>query len=108
MITIRRLFIGFFLILFALSIHHDLSKVSLTQSDAYIEQEIGPEQNFTIIRKKVLPGDTVLSMIDLINEGSLEQMNTQKLLDDFNELNPTVNHFNIQIGSYYYFPKYEF
>lgn len=107
MFTKRRMFISFCIILFILSVHHDLNKDSISKQHMPIKNKSSVEQDFSIVRKKVLPGETVLSIIELINEGQLKKMNTYDLLNDFRQLNPKVDPFNIKQGAHYNFPKYD-
>lgn len=54
---------------------------------------------------KVKPGDTVLSVVEQLNGN--ESVGIQKIVRDFDKLNPGDNASNIQIGQTYRFPIYK-
>lgn len=87
------LFIG----LLMLSILHDISKdttLPVQKNEAGIE----------MITVKVMPGDTLLSITEEIND--FKSLNLKKIIEDFQHLNPGSNYLSLNVHQYYYFPLY--
>lgn len=61
---------------------------------------------FKAIKVKVQPGDTVLSLMEKVNNYELDNLDIDKIIADFKQLNPLVNPYDLKINHYYYFPVY--
>lgn len=77
-----------------LSIIHDLSKPAS-------QQETVPVNAAQI---KISPGDTVLSVTEEIN--SLTNLEVEKIITDFQKLNPSTDYRALTPYTFYYFPLY--
>lgn len=99
MSTLKKYFFIILFILLLLSVMHDLSK----ENKIYIEDPtLGPTIEIATI--KVNPGDTVLSVVEEINE--IESLNIEQIILDFEALNPGVNYKALIPHTFYYFPLY--
>lgn len=99
MSAIKRLSIVLLIILFMLSIINDLEKnPSLQTEETIVKQDIG------IAHIKVNYGDTVLSITEEINE--MEMLDIEKIVSDFENLNPGVDSQFLIPNEFYYFPLY--
>ncbi|QDP40623.1 LysM peptidoglycan-binding domain-containing protein [Radiobacillus deserti] len=107
------------IILFLMSIYKDLTGgVLLTDNQATVANQIKDEKNETppskdnssktikAVEKKVKPGDTVLSIVEELNNIG-EGISIQQIQEDFKILNPGVDPNNIQIEATYLFPIYK-
>ena len=90
----KKIILILLLFLFLMSIIHDLSKP---------ETEI-EHHRFYIAEIKITPGDTVLSITEEIN--SLDNLDINKIIADFEELNPGTDYQVLTPNSFYYFPLY--
>jgi|SRR5690625_2458818 len=106
MLSVKRILYGSLIVLIVLSINHDLSKKSYSINDTMTNAEQSKPLNYTIVKQKILPGDTFLSIIELINPSSFEELDIDQLIADFIDLNPKVNPHQLIVGHTYYFPKY--
>lgn len=97
----KRFSLFLLLILFTLSIVDDLSKQPSSQDDRADEMEF---TDINIAHIKVKPGDTVLSVTEEIND--FNELDIQRILFDFEQLNPGVNIESLIPHSFYYFPLY--
>ncbi|MEC5422240.1 hypothetical protein QGM71_01870 [Virgibacillus sp. C22-A2] len=61
---------------------------------------------FNVIHIKVQPGDTVLSIVEELNEDTLDSLDISQLISDFKMINPNSDPYNLQAHHYYYFPLY--
>ncbi|RLL48065.1 hypothetical protein D8M04_01945 [Oceanobacillus piezotolerans] len=96
------------IILLITSVYKDLS-LGTNQIEHYRSDVILTDKNinnYTIIRLKAESGDTLLSIVESINE-SKTSLSPEKILTDFMELNPTSDPYHIKVGEWYYFPIYE-
>ncbi|MRG86609.1 LysM peptidoglycan-binding domain-containing protein [Salinibacillus xinjiangensis] len=113
------------LILFARSIIHDMTTGIATstsstanntaESDVEVkvpakkEKQVNKEKNneakvdYKPVSHTVSAGDTVLSIAEKVNSRSIP---IQKILEDFQTLNPDADPHNIRIGETYFFPEY--
>lgn len=55
---------------------------------------------------KVKHGDTILSIIEELNESSIHKMNIDKIMEDFKQLNPLLEGLELEEGKIYSFPIY--
>ncbi|QHS22775.1 LysM peptidoglycan-binding domain-containing protein [Virgibacillus sp. MSP4-1] len=120
---LKKLILIIIVLLFVRSIIHDITAGTATESqfqenpaaemnnnedtpaDVPVDREITQENEseYKPVTHTVQPGDTVLSISENLNKDPVE---IQKLLKDFQTLNPEVNPNEIQIGETYFFPKY--
>lgn len=90
----------FFLII--LSVMDDLSKPKSVTHDKPSESNV--HTDYQIAHIKVKPGDTVLSITESINE--MDELDIDKIVSDFEYLNPGTTSETIIPHSFYYFPLY--
>ncbi|MFD1363039.1 hypothetical protein [Lentibacillus salinarum] len=102
-----------FILLFLISVHKDLTVGTPlnNDTDGQNEQNLkmsAEQETITIIKVQVQQGDTVLSIVEAINQqrNHVNQLDISQVLSDFRTLNPGVEPLNIETGNYYYFPAY--
>lgn len=108
MTNIKKLSIILVVLLFIISIYKDLtigtpSDNKYQATDSQVSHSIN---DFTIIKAKVYSGDNLLSIAEQLNSTRFTQINIEKLIEDFQLVNPTVDPYNLQINNFYYFPLY--
>ncbi|HEX7064303.1 MAG TPA: LysM domain-containing protein [Bacillales bacterium] len=91
------------------TIYYDLEYGTLPQTSkaATVEthkQQKQPQEKIPSKKIKVKPGQTVLSIVEKVNGSN--PVSIQKIVHDFEQLNPDVNANQIQIGETYQFPVY--
>lgn len=109
MYLLRRILLYIFILLLIVSIYKDLSVGQTLLHDSAIEDTSSIEKEsleFKVIKVKVQPGDTVLSIIEKVNNNQLDHLDIQKVMADFKQVNPLVNPYDLKLNSYYYFPVY--
>src|SRR5699024_9177704 len=90
--NITKTLLYIFIILFVISLYKDLTigtqlhSTDNQQSDKY-EKEI---KDINAMRVKVKQGDTVLSIVEQLNNKTINTMDIKQILADFKALNPTV------------------
>lgn len=105
---LQRVSIFSFIILLCASIYKDLSKDVHFLSESPAKHAVADSFNhYSMIKVKIESGDTVLSIIEHINRDHMEHFDMKQLMDDFSDLNPYVNPYDLDIGAYYYFPLYD-
>ncbi|MBU8789442.1 hypothetical protein [Oceanobacillus caeni] len=103
----KRLILYMFIILLVASIYKDLSLGDdMINQYQDIETFITKDSQYTIIKVKVEWGDTVLSIIKDLNEGKIK-VPFEKIINDFQELNPNIDPNSMEPENYYYFPLYK-
>ncbi|WP_174613826.1 hypothetical protein [Virgibacillus ihumii] len=99
-----------FVLLFIISMHKDLTVGSL-EKDLNHSSEDNITSRATIhsqaVRIKVHEGETVLSIVEQINQESVQTLDVKQIVADFKELNPDAKPLQIKAGNYYFFPFYE-
>ncbi|WP_456278269.1 hypothetical protein [Bacillus sp. AK128] len=108
----KKLVTLFLILLVSYSIYYDLSKGTLptinvsaaSQESVTDSSTKAPESNF--IKVKVKAGDTVLSLVEQHQQGSLP-VEISKVVNDFKQLNEGVAPEKIQIGKEYKVPLYK-
>src|SRR5690625_2352299 len=99
-----------YLLLFLIitSVYHDLTTGSLPHTESNIDQAQIEQTHHEIIivKRDVQAGETVLSIIEKINQDQLHELDISKILSDFKQLNPDADPFNLQLNKSYYFPVY--
>lgn len=102
--TIKNCCLFIFIILFVTSIYKDLylNTPSIHHYDAINETAL----NTNIIKVKVKQGETVLSIVENINQMDEEHINIQQVMADFKDANPNADPYHLKTDTYYYFPIY--
>ncbi|WP_188453643.1 hypothetical protein [Virgibacillus oceani] len=98
---------GIFLIILLLivSVYKDLTSGSFESDEKKIQFNTDQvSKKYKVIKVKVQSGDTVLSIMEEVNNNS-KSLDITKLLSDFNAINDVDPH-NLRVGHYYYFPLY--
>src|SRR5690625_2632891 len=108
MIFLRRLSIYILIILLFVSIYKDLTIGQATnllpvENNNLIENDMN---DFKILKIRVQPGDTVLSIVEKINHSHMKFINIEQIVNDFKLINPFVNPYNLEPNKYYFFPLY--
>ncbi|MFD1038497.1 hypothetical protein ACFQ3N_08845 [Virgibacillus byunsanensis] len=103
----KRMAILLFIILFLASIYKDLTiGVLFSPEDENEPQTQYTTSNYTIIKIKVQPGDTVLSIMEELNKDNFHTIDITKTLTDFQEINPNIDPHILKNNEFYYFPQY--
>ena len=103
MSSIKKISLILLLLLLILSFLHDLSKQNSVQQ----EQPLNKADiiNSEIAHIKIEPGDTVLSITEEVNN-DLQSLDINKIIADFQKLNPGADPKSLIPYSFYYFPLY--
>lgn len=104
----KRFLLYVFIILLLISISKDLAVNK--QNDEGINENIplhNSNMDFTIMHIKIEPRDTVLSVVEKINDDNIQKLNITQIITDFEKINPTVDPYHLQPDTFYYFPKYK-
>jgi len=102
----KKIIIYALIFLFLLSIYKDLNSGSLL-SNLDTKQETVPINDYKAVYLKVQHGDTILSIIERINEKNMDRMDITQIMEDFELLNPNILPEEVKVDHYYYFPTYE-
>ncbi|HLU22169.1 hypothetical protein [Lederbergia graminis] len=104
----KRVFVLFAAIITMYAIYYDLTAGTLPTSSA--QQSIAvnnpvqiEDPTYEII--KILPGDTVISVMEKIQQGPIP-VSIDQLVTDFEKMNEGIKPEQIQIGKSYKFPTY--
>src|SRR5690625_3383421 len=88
------------------SVYKDLQK-DTTQYDQIHSLKVNSEKNsYRVIKVKLNENDTFLSVIEQLHKDKLVEMNIDKMIHDFENLNPNANPYNLEPGTFYLFPLY--
>ncbi|MFA1820428.1 hypothetical protein ACDX78_09640 [Virgibacillus oceani] len=101
----KKIIIYILVFLFLFSVYKDLNGGSLQNN--LNEQEITPVTDYKAVYLKVQHGDTILSIVESINEGNMNKMDIDQIMEDFKLLNPNVQPEEVKVAHFYYFPSYE-
>ncbi|MDY0408454.1 hypothetical protein ACFFIS_02740 [Virgibacillus soli] len=104
---LKRLCTYALIILFVISIYYDLT---VTNKVPTIDNSTIPNNNvesFHVKKVKVSRGDTLLSVVEQINQGISGHLNMEEIIMDFKTSNPNIDPYKLEVGKYYYFPIYE-
>ncbi|WP_067730444.1 hypothetical protein [Oceanobacillus damuensis] len=106
MYTLKKLSLYIFIILLLISIYQDLilNRTTIIPDNDAVPADY--HEGYMIAHFKVLPGDTVLSITESLNSKNTKQLDIQKIMNDFKELNPTTDPLNLKPYTEYYFPVY--
>lgn len=91
-----------------ISIYKDLT-VGISPDNKYqaIDSKVSQSINdFSIVKAKVHGGDNLLSIAEQLNSTQFTNLDIQKVIEDFQLINPDVDPYNLQINNFYYFPLY--
>ncbi|PAV29050.1 hypothetical protein CIL05_13805 [Virgibacillus profundi] len=100
---LKKLFIYGLILLFIISIYKDLTP----ETPDEIKNNMPVELKLSVLQMKVEPGETVLSIVEKINNDSIQLLDMEQILTDFNIANPQIKDpYNLKEGSFYYFPVY--
>ncbi|WP_243386309.1 hypothetical protein [Bacillus kexueae] len=111
----KRLFIVIFSLLALYIVYYDLKVGTLPsfqeQNATFVTKEeqlevFDVDQSISFQLITVNKGDTVLSIVERINEQS-EDISIETIIADFEQLNPSTKAHNILIGEAYKFPLYK-
>ncbi|WP_164668594.1 hypothetical protein [Virgibacillus doumboii] len=109
--NIKKTLLYMFIILFIISLYKDLTVgTPLNSTNNQYENEYNSEEanDLTVMRVKVQQGETVLSIVEQINQQKINTMDIKQIIADFEALNPTVNDpEKLKTNTFYYFPVYE-
>src|SRR5690625_3995088 len=97
----KKLSLFILILLLFLSISHDLSK---NMEQQYPKTNSDADQNTQIAAIKVQHGDTLLSIVEEIND--LNQLHVDEIIKDFRNLNPDSDYRSLIPNQLYYFPLY--
>lgn len=89
------------------AIYQDLTTSTAPNEYAKVQKESQlKNQSFQVKQVKVQRGDTVLSVIEKLHQNK-EQLPIDRILYDFQQLNPNTDPYALKEGTFYYFPYYE-
>lgn len=105
----RKTIITIVIILFFISIYKDLTigtpiSTNINQKKDNSVTAVN-NNSFDIVKIKINPGDTVITVIERLNP-ELNSFDIELLLKDFSELNPNADPNALMVNRYYFFPKY--
>jgi len=107
----KKIAVALFIFTLIISIYTDLTKGSLpanryVQVKEFVEAEEvkNPTPSRPFYKAKIMPGQTLLSIVEQIHGKTPVPIN--KMIEDFQELNPGVEPEKLQIGKEYLFPSY--
>ncbi|HLR03870.1 MAG TPA: hypothetical protein VK111_14085 [Virgibacillus sp.] len=103
---LKRLILYIFIVLLCISIYSDITGDSSPYQPRKAEEQ-SHRDDVSIVKIKVKPGDTVLSITEQINTFSNKQVNIEHILADFKQKNPNADPNNLHVNEYYYFLRYD-
>lgn len=104
----KKLLFFIFIILFFISIYKDLSSGTSIPGEHQSENETNQglvEQTYDVVKIKLAPGDTVLSIVEKLNP-TITTLSIDEILNDFRTINPTADPNSLNANTFYFFPKY--
>lgn len=104
----KRFLLYVFVILLFISVSKDLTENK--QDSVEYKEIVAPHHtntDFTIMHIKIKPGDTVLSIVEEINDHNIQKLDAKQIIADFQSINPNADPYHIQPHLFYYFPKYK-
>lgn len=102
----KKLLLFTFIILLFISIYQDFTVENFKTTNHNPVQPLQKE-GYSIAHVKVLPGDTVMSIVEKLNKETINQLYMADILEHFLELNPTTDPYNLTPYTFYYFPVYQ-
>lgn len=106
MYFIKRLFLYLFIILLLISVYKDIMSGHHIPGDQLVENKQSVSMDFQVTQIKVKPGETVLSIIEKINNHDIQTRSVSQIIDDFKLANPNTDPYQLKAGNFYYFPLY--
>lgn len=100
------------IILVIVCIYKDVTTPLYDYAENDTNKSINPPQimnqnkEYEIIAHKIKSGDTVLTVTKRLNHWNTNQIDINKLIEDFLTLNPNTDIYSLMPNNTYYFPKY--
>lgn len=107
MYTLKKLALYTFIILLIVSIFQDITINNNMNIENNTKKKMDANEVYTIAHVKVLPGDTIFSIVESLNEDSISTFHSDVIIKDFKELNPTTDPYKLKPDTFYYFPLYQ-
>ncbi|MFD2133562.1 hypothetical protein ACFSKI_20320 [Pseudogracilibacillus auburnensis] len=104
MYYVKRICLYTCIILLILSLYNDFTKGST--SFITPNHEVETINGITVMKIKVHPGDTILSVSERINKVQVENLRIDQIMTDFQIVNPNADVHALSPNTYYYFPVY--
>src|SRR5699024_373672 len=96
---LKRLCVYICIILLCISVYKDITEGTFPDQQNETEQtEATYQKSTSIIKVKVQPGDTVLSITEEINNPSDNHLDIQQILADFKHYNPNIDPNHLQVN----------
>ncbi|HLS07964.1 hypothetical protein [Lentibacillus sp.] len=107
--SFKKILVYVFVVLFLVSIHRDLTIGTPldSKSDGQHDNPMVEEEQANAVKISVNKGDTVLSIVEELNEQNDRELDIPQIMTDFKALNPGVEPLHIESGDDYYFPLYK-
>lgn len=93
-------------ILLCASVYHDMMSGSIPTDKEKSVQKTTASINYNIVKVKILPGDTVLSIVEKYND-SIKSLDVNQIVSDFRKLNEDAQPYQLKTNHYYYIPVYK-
>lgn len=105
---LKRLCVYLCIFLLCISIYKDITEGTSTNQDSKEKRiKVSENINTSIVKTKIKPGDTVLSITEQLNNFSNNPIDIPQILADFKQYNPNTNPSHLHVNEYYYFLKYD-
>ncbi|GAB3051011.1 hypothetical protein [Virgibacillus ainsalahensis] len=102
----KKFFIYILFILLFISIYQDLSVGTVPEIKKQSTDVEQSDEKYDVAHVKLKAGDTVLSIVERINNNELKQVDIEQIITDFQTINPSSDPYQLEQGVYYYFPVY--
>ncbi|QQZ11471.1 hypothetical protein I5776_08135 [Heyndrickxia vini] len=100
-------FVAVIIIIYSVYIDINFGTIpAVSQVTVKSEKNVTIEKPAPYVNKKVIPGDTVLSIVEKINKSPLS-IPIKQVIIDFKKFNHNITPEEIQIGQVYKFPIYK-
>lgn len=107
----KRALLYIFIALFLISIYKDLTLGTplnqINHQQQPNERYVTNTKNITAMRVKVQQGDTVITIVEKINNQETTTLDITQIISDFKALNPTEDPIQLKSGEFYSFPIYQ-
>ncbi|GAB3795471.1 hypothetical protein [Virgibacillus kimchii] len=101
----KKILIYSIVFLFLFSVYKDLHVGSL-ENNTHPGKEDDTITNYNAVYIKVQHGDTILSIMENINETEMTVLDMDRIIEDFKLMNPNADPYQLKTGHFYYFPLY--
>lgn len=104
---LKRLSVYCVFVLLLMSLYKDIIRESSNKDQLANQEDIFEptlSTSFQVLKIKVEPGDTLLSVSEQINH--IDILDVEQLIQDFKMINPFVDPFALKPNVNYYFPLY--